>query len=266
VAGRRSHSLGLLNTLWTDDDQMLMRMSWPGIAYGAAAAWQQTPIQQKTFFGDYARIQYPAAIAPEFAAALTSLNHAERDLHAAIGEETTREFWRDPFTAKSLTALEGKYDDLHRSRLEAEDALAHFYAIQQAAPQTPQIDTYIFGARAVDLAGMKFIFAGEIAKAWRSLPPRPTSKQFDDAVEKGMSNETHSRMMDMMDGLTGTRELYRKAWAEQYTPYRMGTALGRWDAEFLFWLRAQRNFEDFRRGFKGGEALPSLHDLVITQQ
>jgi hexosaminidase len=266
VAGRRSHSMGLLNTLWTDDDQMLMQMSWPGIAYGAAAAWQQTAMQQQTFFSTYARIQYPSAAAPDFAAALTSLNEAERDLHAAVGEETTREFWRDPFTEKSLNSLQGKYDDLHRSRLEAEDALAHFYAIQQAAPALPHLDTFIFGAQAVDLAGMKFIYAGEIAKGWQSLPPHPTREQFDDAVGRGVSNQTHSRMMDMMDELTGTRELYRQAWLEQYTPYRMGTALGHWDAEFQFWLRAQRNFEDFRRNFQSGQALPSLHDLLLTPQ
>ncbi|HZQ43606.1 MAG TPA: glycoside hydrolase family 20 zincin-like fold domain-containing protein [Acidobacteriaceae bacterium] len=266
VAGRRSHSLGLLNTLWTDNDQMLMQMSWPGMAYGAAAAWQHAPMQQKTFFTNYARIQYSAGIAADFAAALTSLNQAERDLHAAVGEETTREFWRDPFTTKSLTALEGKYDNLHRSRVEAEDALSHLYVIQQAAPATPHLDTFIFGAQAVDLAATKFIYAGEIAKAWQSLPPHPTREQFDDAVGRNVSNETHSRMMDMMDELTGTRELYRKAWLEQYTPYRMNTALGHWDAEFQFWLRAQRNFEDFRRQFHTGETLPSLHDLLITPQ
>jgi hypothetical protein len=220
IAGRRSHSLGLLNTLWTDNDQMLMQMSWPGIAYGSAAAWQQASIQQKTFFNDYARIQYPAAISPDFAAALTSLNQAERDLHAAVGEETTREFWRDPFTANSLNALQGKYDYLRRSRLEAEDALAHFYAIQQAAPKTPHLDTFIFGAQAIDLASMKFIYAGEIANAWQSLPPHPTRAQFDAAVGRNISNETHSRMMDMMDELTDTRELYRRAWLEQYTPYQ----------------------------------------------
>jgi hypothetical protein len=266
VAGRRSHSIGLLNTLWTDDDQMLMEMSWPGIAYGAAAAWQQAPIQHETFFADYARIQYPSAVAPDFAAALTSLNAAERSLHAAVGEETMREFWRDPFTASSLDGLRGKYDDLHRSRLEAEDALTHLYAIQQTAPQTPHLGTFLFGAQAIDLAGMKFIYAGEISSAWQSLPPEPTRQQFLDVLGEGVSNETHSRMMDMMDGTTGTRELYRKAWLEQYTPYRLATALGHWDAEYLFWLRAQRNFEDFRRGFQTGQKLPSLHDLLVAEQ
>jgi hypothetical protein len=223
-------------------------------------------MQQKAFFADYARSQYPADIASDFAAALTSLNEAERDLHAAVGEETTREFWRDPFTTSSLNALKGKQDNLHRARLEAEDALAHFYAIQQAAPQTPHLDTFVFGAQAIDLAGMKFILAGEIVSAWQSLPPHPTRQQFLEAVGVGVSNDTHSRMMDMMDGVTGTRELYRKAWLEQYTPYRLGTAVGHWDAEYLFWLRAQHNFEDFRRSFQSGQELPSLHDLLITEQ
>lgn len=266
VAGRRSHSMGLLNTLWTDDNQMLMEMSWPGIAYGAAAAWQQAAMQQQDFFADFARIQYPKAIAPDMASALTSLNLAERSLHAAVGEETMRESWRDPFTASSLDALRGKYDDLHNCRMEAENALTHLYAIRDTAPETPHLDSFLFGARAIDLAGMKFIFAGEIVSAWQSLPPHPTRQQFLDALGQGVSNETHSRMMDMMDGVTSTRELYRKAWLEQYTPYRLGTALGHWDAEYLFWLRALTNFENFRRSFRSGDALPSLHDLLITDR
>jgi hypothetical protein len=245
---------------------MLMQMSWPGMAYGAAAAWQLQPMNQKTFFVDYARLQYPAAIAPDMAAMLTSLNVAERDLHAAVGELTTREFWRDPFTDDSLKRLDGKYEALRRSRLEAEDALNHLYAVQHEAPTTPHLNSFLFGAQTIDLAGKKFIYAGEIARAWSSLPPRPTRDQFLDALGQGVFNDTHSRMMDMMDAVTGTRELYRKAWMEQYTPYRMGTAVGHWDAEYLFWLRAITNLQNFNRGFKGGEQLPSLHELLITPQ
>ena len=263
AAGRRAHSMGLVNTLWTDNDQMLMEMSWPGIAYGAAAAWQHAPIKQASFFADYARIQYAGPIAAQMAAALTTLNTAERSLHAAIGEQTTRESWRDPFTTASLDALRGKSGDLHRSRLEAEEALSNLETIQQAAPHTPHLDTFLFGARAIDLAAMKFIFAGEIAAAWQALPPHPSRQEFLDAVGQGVSNDTHSRMMDLMDGVTGTRDLYRQAWLEQYTPYRLGTALTHWDAESLFWLRARTNFENLRRTFQSGDALPPLRDLLV---
>jgi hypothetical protein len=68
--------------------------------------------------------------------------------------------------------------------------------------------------------------------------------------------------MDMMDGITETKEGYRAAWLEQYTPYRLGTALGRWDAEYEFWRQAQVKFEDLRTTFKTGDALPTLQQLT----
>ncbi len=266
VAGRKSHSLGLLNTLWTDDGQTLLQMSWPGIAYGAAAAWQQTPMRPETFFADYSRIQYPPEIAADFAAALTSLDAAETSLQKAIGAETMKAFWMDPFRATSLQALKPKREDLRQSRLHAENALEHFYAIKAAAPGTPHIDTFIVGAQIIDLAGMKFIYAGEISDAWQTLPPRPTREQLMDVLGQDISNETHSRIMDMMDGVSETRESYKAAWAEQYTPYRLGTALGRWDAEYAFWRRAQANFEGLRLGFKTGDALPTVQQLAAQER
>ncbi|HEY5328602.1 MAG TPA: beta-N-acetylhexosaminidase [Acidobacteriaceae bacterium] len=264
VAGRKSHSLGLLNTLWTDDGQTLLQMSWPGIAYGAAAAWQQAPMQRQTFFADYSRIQYPPEIAADFSAALTSLDAAETSLQKAIGNETMNAFWKNPFRPSSLQALKPKREDLRQARLHAEDALEHLYAIKAAAPGTPHIDTFIVGAQIIDLAGMKFIYAGEISDAFRTLPTHPTREQLMDVLGQDISNETHSRIMDMMDGLTETRRSYKAAWEQQYTPYRMGTALGRWDAEYEFWRRAQAKFEDLRTGFKTGDPLPTVQQLTST--
>ena len=262
AAGRKSHSLGLLNTLWTDDGQTLLQMSWPGIAYGAAAAWQQAPMRPDKFAADYSSIQYPAKIATDFSAALTSLDAAETSLQKAIGSETMNNFWKNPFRESSLQALKTKRDDLRQSRLHAEDALEHLYGIRAAAPDTPHIDTFIVGAQIIDLAAMKFIYAGEISDAWQTLPARPTREQLMVVLGQNISNETHSRVMDMMDGITETKEGYRAAWLQQYTPYRLGTALGRWDAEYEFWRQAQVKFEDLRTTFKTGDALPTVQQLT----
>ena len=54
AAGQKSGALGIVNTIWTDDAQILIRMSWPGMAYGAAAAWQSAPMDRKTFFSTFA--------------------------------------------------------------------------------------------------------------------------------------------------------------------------------------------------------------------
>jgi hypothetical protein len=193
---------------------------------------------------------------------LSDLNEAEGSLQKAIGAETQIAFWKDPFLPSSLEAFRGKREELHRARMEAEEALEHFYAIKASAPQAAAIDSFIVGAQIIDLAGMKFQYAGEIADAWKTLPPHPTREQLMDVLAQGISNETHSRTMDMMDGLTELKRAYQAAWLEQYTPYRLGTALGRWDAEYEFWRRSQANFEMLRTGFKMGDALPTLEQIT----
>ena len=104
------------------------------------AAWQHAPMQSQTFFADYSRIQYSPQIAEHFAAGLGELDAAERSLQHAIGNETLVAIWNDPFTESSLEAMKGKGEDLHQARLEAEDALEHFYAIKKAAG-TPRRST-----------------------------------------------------------------------------------------------------------------------------
>jgi hexosaminidase len=262
AAGKKSHAQGLLNTLWTDDGQALLQISWPGMAYGAAAAWQRSPMHPARFFADYTALEYPPAIANELSAALSELNVAEALLQKAIGNETMLEFWRNPFRDPSLKATAAHREDLRQTRLHAEEALVHLYAVRDAAPATPHLESYLAGAQMIDLAGLKFLSANEIAAAWKTLPAKPTRQQLMDVLEQGISNETHSRCMDMMDGLTENKEIYRTAWLQQYTAYRLGTALGRWDAEYEFWRRAQANFERLRTTFKTGDALPSLKQLT----
>jgi hypothetical protein len=262
VAGKVSHSFGLINTLWTDDGQALLQMSWPGIAYGAAAAWQHLPMQPATFFADYSRLQYSEPAAGNMSAMLTELNAAEIALQRALGDSTMMEIWRDPFGASSLRQTETHAEDLRQARLHAESALTQLYAIRQFAPDTPHLTSFIAGAQIIDLAGLKFISANEIDSAWKLLPANPTREKLMDVLAQGISNQTHSRCMDMMDGFTEAKETYRTAWLQQFNTYRLGTALGRWDAEYQFWLRAQTNFETLRKTFKSGDALPTLQQLT----
>ena len=262
AAGRKTHALGLLNTLWTDDGQALLQMSWPGMAYGAAAAWQQAPMAPATFLDDYAQLRYSPSVATDLAQALIQLNRAENLLQKAIGNETMLELWRDPFRTESLNATESHQEELHQSRLAAEDALEHLYAIRQSAPATMHLESFIAGAQIIDLAALKFISANEIDAAWKTLPANPTREDLMNVLERGISNETHSRCMDLMDGFSETEVTYRSAWLQQYNTYRLGTALGRWDAEYQFWRRAQTNFERLRTSFKTGDPLPTLQRIT----
>lgn len=70
ATGRKYHTLGILNTGWTDDAQTIYGQSLPGLALGAVAGWQAEPVDAKTFFADYCAQMYPAAVAVQVAPAL----------------------------------------------------------------------------------------------------------------------------------------------------------------------------------------------------
>ena len=69
-------------------------------------------------------------------------------------------------------------------------------------------------------------------------------------------------MEDLMDGITDLRTLYRTNWLAEYTPYRMGTTLGKWDAEYEYWRSLQARLWAFEREYKSGEPLPPFDSLV----
>ena len=73
--------------------------------------------------------------------------------------------------------------------------------------------------------------------------------------------EDHGRIADLLDMLTMTREMYRSRWRDEYSDYRLGVELGRWDLEYEYWARFQKRLEDLFHGFKAGDTLPSLDEL-----
>ncbi len=262
AAGRKDHTLGLMNTLWTDDGQMLMQMSWPGMAYGAIAPWQSTPMRRSEFFADYSRLMYPKTAAAEIAQALTELSAGETSLETVFGEDTMGGLWQDPFAPQTLKLLQSHRDDLRQCRLHAESAEEHLYRAQSLGEQPAKISVFMLGAKMLDYVGMKDIYALEIADSWASLPPRPTKAQLDDVLGRGIFNDTHSRTADLMDTISQLRQSYRREWLAQYTDYRLYTALGRWDAEYQYWRRAQSRFKDVYNDFHDGDTLPSLEQMA----
>jgi hypothetical protein len=262
AAGRKSHALGLMNTVWTDDAQVLMRQSWPGMAYGAIAPWQSAPMQPGEFFADYARTMYPPAAAPEMAQALTALNGAEVSLQKVLGQSTMTAIWNHPFDASTLTHLAANRESLHKCRMLAEEAQEHLYRGRSAGGGSAALDNFLVGAQLLDYTGMKYLYALEINDAWAKLRKAPTKEMLTDSVSFGIFNSGHSRLADLMDAITQLRESYRRVWLNQYKDYRLYSALGRWNAEYEYWRSLQVRFRDFVDSFRAGEAPPSLQKLT----
>ncbi|HEV2382813.1 MAG TPA: glycoside hydrolase family 20 zincin-like fold domain-containing protein [Terriglobia bacterium] len=266
AVGRKSHALGLMNTIWTDDGETLMRTAWPGIAYGAAAAWQSAAIDRQEFFKTYATLAYPAAAAPEVASALDDLARAEATIQKALDDDSMLHFWDNPFAPATLKKCTENQEALHQARLLAEDAEERLGRARSLGADAESMNSFLVSSRMLDYAGQKFQTGTELVAMWQRLgPKRPQDQVWWNEWDSQVTYQDHSRIVDLMDASTELREEYRQEWLAEYTPYRLASALGRWDAEYEFWRQLQVRLTRFSNSSKEGDPLPPLESFAPSQ-
>ena len=268
AAGRHSGALGLVNSVWSDDAELLLQMSLPGMAYGAAAPWQSAPMEPASFFQDYAGALYPANIASDMASALTNMSKAETALQKVLGHEDTMfSLWEDPFLPKYRASLPAHRQDLHEARLDAEAAEKSLMHAIQLGADASTTNSLMIGSQLLDYAGEKFQTPLDLEGLWKKLGTRrPESERWWNEWESQVTHYDHTYLMDLMDRITDLQPAYRAEWLQEYKPYRMGTALGRWDAEYQFWRRVQDSFRNFNTRSHEGDRLPPLSSIVEDGQ
>jgi hypothetical protein len=259
--GRAGGALGVIHTAWTDDAQSIYREALPAFAYGGAAAWQQERVNRETFFADYSRLVYSADIASEVAAGIRAMAESQDLLSEALGSETMFRMWDDPLTAPHLKRYREQREKLHKSRLLSEEAQTHFIGALAHDDATGTLASLLLGARMLGYVCMRDLYAIEIEDWHKRLGARPTSSDAHFHLGTQGASRNHSRLADLMDESTALREAYREAWLKEYTPWRMGSALGRWDAEYEYWRRLQARIWETLDGFKDGAEFPSLESL-----
>lgn len=261
AAGRRLGALGMINSVWTDSAQCFLRLTWPAMAYGAAAPWQSVPMDRNAFLTQYSALTYQTANATEIASAFDDLNQSEIAVERVFGEPSIHEMWGDPFSAANLKRTSDHQEDLRQTRLWAEKAQTHVYIAIRNGADASMLEALLVAARMLDFAGYKFLNALEVAERWRSFGPY-NSERYWNQIESEVVYQSHGRFADMMDEASEIREAYRHAWLAEYTPYRLAAALGRWDNEYSYWLRLQNSFRTATSGLKEGDSLPALNSML----
>jgi hypothetical protein len=165
--------------------------------------------------------------------------------------------WDDPFTPVLLNRAREHRADLRQIRLQAEEAEEHLYRARSLGGDPATLDSLLVGSRMLDYTCMRYLYAVEIADTWehqrqQKEPPEPLWE----IISSGITCD------DLMDEITELRRIYRANWLAEYTPYRLGKALGRWDAEYEYWRGLQARFRALQRGYKTGDPLPPLESIV----
>jgi hypothetical protein len=264
AAGKRSQTLGLINTLWTDDQMILRRAGWPGMAYGAIAAWQQNPVDKDKFFEQYADIVYPPHSAGEVAIALQQLSQAEVSLQNVWGIDTMTALWQNPFETAFWENLKLHRDELRQTRLLAEDAEEHLLLALVSGADPVTLKSLLLSAQMLDYAGMKGMYAIEIGELWEKQEElEGTDTELWERID-GAFSQTHGRVGDLMDSLSELGPEYQKNWLEEYTSYRLTRAMLHFELETEYWRKLQISYRHFRDKYQTGKPLPALSDLNST--
>lgn len=260
-AGLKLHALGVINTGWTDCAQTLYRQSLPGLAFGAIAGWQTEPVNTNSFFTEYCQLTYPAEAAPEIAAAMEQLSTVEQMFEDILDNATQHGFWADPLAPGHLARLEKKEDQCHKARLLAEEAVARLIRAEKLAPGDPTLPSMMMAARLFDYLGMKCLYAVQWDGYFKKLRENPDPQLVTLYIGIQINQQGNGMLADLIDTITDLREPYRQAWLAESSPYRLGTALARWDRETRFWFDTWGRVNQFLHTRKKGDPFPSIDVL-----
>ena len=169
--GQRLGSTGALNTVWNDDGEGLFNMDWYGVLFGAVAAWQP---------GESNIAEYQDAYGQVFHGDTSGkINAAEKELMVAKEAIANAKTGLDAATTCSGSIPGAREGQAMSARsccrwrrncaLHAERAIVLMEQARAGNPalREPEALTAMdLGARRLDLIGMKFELAQEIAAAY----------------------------------------------------------------------------------------------------
>ena len=262
-AGRKYNAVGYINSGWTDDPQTLMRLSWPDMAYGSIASWQSQPIDQATFFKKYTGAIYPSKLAATIEKAHLALTQSQILLTKSVGQ-TDYALFENPFTVKSLKMYEKNKDNLHKGRLAAEEAQVYLREALKWGVDTISLYTMLVGAKELDLLALRYLYAGDIAEMYNKYSKKRESAEFR-MIMGEVTAYYHSKTVDMFDAIVETKEMFQKAWLNEYTSFRLGIPMAKFDMELQYWFKIQKRLDALRWDYKDDEAFPSLQSLLQVE-
>lgn len=259
--GRKYGAIGVLNTTWDDDGETLFGMTWPALAYGAAASWEADDSPIERFRGSYDWAFYRNGDAT-FRQATEKLARAHPLLEqAGVGGAYDEWYWVDPFTPEGAALMKKAQPAAHEMRLEAEEALDSLARHRAAARLHPEtLESMELAGWRLDTLGMQMQFTVEInAYYWDAYQHQDDGgRVYRDIREITGIN---ARLEDLRDATTRVKGLYAKAWAAENRPYWLENVLIRYDMQALRYQQKIGQVEAALRQYRATKTLPAPESL-----
>jgi hypothetical protein len=257
--GQASGALGMMNTSWDDDGETLFEMTWYGIVFGAAASWQDKPLDRAAFDDnfDWAFFRNDG---DEFTAAL----HALGSVNGLLGIGQTDElFWRDPFTASFQKQARTLASQIREMRLAVENADESLLRNESKARRNrSMVPVMRFAAQRFDHLGRRLQvmekFSRDYWDAYLNLGDRRKVGRL-----RNYWGNIYNSLREMTEELTILRESYRRQWLAENRPYWMDSVLARYDQAAAMWLTRSKALAEAVRVYNTNSILPDPEEFGL---
>lgn len=261
-AGNAIHALGMINTLWSDSAMATHRTAWPGIAYGAAAAWQQQPPPSEGFFHVYAALHIPLELRTEFVRTYEELSAGETLLKESLGDATLFRLFDAPFDPNYLARARSHRTKLIEARVHIQNALDELDIWKSRSANGIEVKTLLEQAHAMDYSALRALYAVEIEDQFRNLPEKPDAEEVRFWLNRETASWSHSRTLDLIDRAGTIEDEVREACLAESLPFRLNTALARWSREQQNWIGFQEHILRLANAFRSGDPRPTLEQAL----
>nr|MDQ6925179.1 family 20 glycosylhydrolase [Candidatus Eremiobacteraeota bacterium] len=203
--------LGMFMTVWHDDGETLFEATWPSVAYAAATAWQQKPVDDATWHRTFARAFF-GSDDPRYAADLDTLQAIRPLIRTTPSDPPDYLFWRDPFNPR--VQERARTIDLAGVRNRAETVMTNLWPEQSKPPlQWKAAAAMMLGAMRYDQLARRL----QIGKEARDY--------YDDArahADKPNVSQVYRSLgiakylcWEMRDSMANIEHLYALAWRRE---------------------------------------------------
>jgi hypothetical protein len=227
--GQLHHSIGMLNTTWNDDGESLGDMTWPGLVFGAAAAWQPGESSIDDFKNSYDWAFYRNDDST-FSGVVENLDRANSLLAGVKLENASHElFWTDPFSPFGSDTAAQALPVTHDLRMSAERAAESLMLNHARAHlHAETLDDLLLAAHHLDTLGLKIQFTSEISHFyWDAYQNQADNTRAQHDLDEIV--DINGRLQSLRDAITQMRGEYTKGWARENNPYWLDNVLVRYD-------------------------------------
>jgi len=254
--------------VWNDDGEGLFNMDWYGVLFGAVAAWQPGESSIADYQDAYG-VVFHLDPTGKIGAAEKELMAAQEALSAAKTAMKSDEiFWLDPWSSEGQEVSQKLLPQARDLRLHAERAMVLLAEARAANPKLAEpgaLAAMDLGARRLDLIGLKFQLAQEIASNYAQA----AAQQHDKAQSTATGNMldeisgTNGRCQDLRDAYSALKAEYTQLWLAENRPYWLNNVTVRYDLEIERWQRRASQFEAGKRAWNNGQDLPAAASLGL---